>query len=238
MNVMQVIPAIDIMNGRSVRLLKGVETAIKDYCDPMEAASRWAQQGADIIHVVDLDAALGRGSNRDLVSRIVKEAAIEVQVGGGIRSLSDASKLLESGASRVILGSLAFREPETIEELLSRFGEDRVVVSLDHSSGMVRISGWRTDAGISVGEAFDQFRGLGVSRFLVTCIDKDGTMDSPDVDTVRGLATSARIISAGGIGGVDDIRKLRDAGVEAAVVGKALYEGRITLEQAMEAAQI
>ena len=235
--MMLVIPAVDIIDARAVRLVRGVEFERKDYGDPLEAALLWAQQGAKMIHVIDLDAALGKGGNPGVVRRIIKEAGVDVQVGGGVHSIGNAAALLDGGASRVILGSLAFRDPEAVERLLGFYGEDRIVVSLDHSGGTLKVNGWRTEAGISLDEALDRFTGLGVSRFLVTCIDVDGTLGSPDISTVKGLTSRARIMAAGGVGRLDDLKKLKAVGVEAAVVGKALYEGRFNLSQALEAAQ-
>jgi phosphoribosylformimino-5-aminoimidazole carboxamide ribotide isomerase len=234
---MQIIPAVDLMDSRAVRLIKGVETEKKDYGDPVEASLRWAQQGAKMIHIVDLDAALGKGDNKRIVQRIVKEVGVDVQVGGGVRNNGEAAELLDGGVSRVILGSLAFQDPEAVERLLSLYGEERIVVSLDHSGDMLKVRGWLIEAGVCVDEAFNRFTMLGVSRFLVTCIDRDGTLGSPDVTTVRELSTRARIMAAGGVGSLNDLKQLGEAGAEAAVVGKALYEGRFTLPQAMEAAE-
>jgi phosphoribosylformimino-5-aminoimidazole carboxamide ribotide isomerase len=235
--MLQVIPAVDIMGARSVRLLRGIESERRDYGDPLEFALLWAGQGAKMIHVIDLDAAFGKGGNQILVRRIIKESCVDVQVGGGIRTISDAAALLDFGASRVIIGSLAFLDPEALERLLHLYGDDRVVVSLDHSGGMLKIHGWRTDAGACIDEAFDRFVELGVSRFLVTSIDNDGALSSPDIDTIMGLTACARIMAAGGVGDLEDLKRLKASGVEAAVVGKALYEGRFTLPKAMEAAQ-
>jgi phosphoribosylformimino-5-aminoimidazole carboxamide ribotide isomerase len=235
--MMQVIPAVDLMGSSAVRLVKGVESERKDYGDPVEAALLWARQGAKIIHVIDLDAALGKGSNQNIVQRIVKRTGVDVQVGGGVHSIDEAVKLLDGDVSRVILGSLAFRNPEAVKRLLSLYGDERIVVSLDHSGGMLKFSGWRAETGVCIGEAFERFMGLGVSRFLVTCIDRDGTLGSPDVATIRNLSNSARIMAAGGVASLDDIKQLREAGAEAAVVGRALYEGRLTLPQAMEVAK-
>ncbi len=137
----------------------------------------------------------------------------------------------------MILGSLAFQDSGAVERLLHLYGEERIVVSLDHSGGILKVNGWRTEAGVSIDEAFDSFTGLGVSRFLVTCIDVDGMLGSPDIATVKGLTARARIMAAGGVGSLGDLKQLKSAGVEAAVVGKALYEGRFTLTQALEATE-
>jgi len=233
---MMIIPAIDLMEGRVVRLRRGKpETKIEYnmFGDPVSIARLWEEQGAEYVQIIDLDAALGRGSNRGLVRRIVRELDITCQVGGGIRTLNTARGMLEDGVGRLIVGSMAVENPDAVETLIEEYGEGRVAVSLDHLAGEVRIHGWKTGTGLDIDEALTQFSGRGVEWFLVTSVERDGTLEGPDLRTLRRIAGKNRIIAGGGIGSLDDLVDLRETRVDAAVVGRALYEGRFTLPQAL-----
>jgi len=234
---MEVIPAVDIMKGKIVRLVRGDPKAAKSYehlGDPVTLARRWEAQGAQIIHVIDLDAALGLGSNISLIEEIVQKIDVPTQVGGGIRSLSKARRLLDKGVYRAILGSLAFKEPSSVKALLAEFGDDRVVVALDNLSGVVRVHGWKTSASVTVDNAVTIFSQLGVNLFLVTSVARDGTMTGPDFDTLARLCRGdIAIIAAGGTGSLEDLVGLKRLGVYGVVVGKALYEGSFTLGEAL-----
>jgi phosphoribosylformimino-5-aminoimidazole carboxamide ribotide isomerase len=235
---MRIIPAIDLKSGRLSRLSKGDPDTAKYYDalgDPIEASVHWERTGATFLHVIDLDAAMGTGDNNLLVRRILGAVHIPVQVGGGIRTLKNASEILEVGASRVILGTLAFEKLDELDYLLSTFNSERIVVALDYSEGKVLTEGWKKHTEIPVIEAIERFRQKGVRRFLLTATGRDGLMVGPDVDT---LSRSSRIsgihiIAAGGIGRLSDLEELRSIGVEEVVVGKALYEGRFTLAEAI-----
>ncbi len=236
---MMVIPAVDIMGGKVVRLTRGDPGTKKDYDmmgDPVSVSRFWEKLGAEWIHVVDLDAALGRGENTLTIMAILKEIERPCQVGGGIRSVDAARRMLGAGVGRIILGSMAIRSPEKVETLIREYGPERIVVSLDHRGGQIVLNGWGTGSGQNIESAMTKFTEIDVQRFLVTGVDKDGTLSGPDMEILRKVADKARVIAAGGIGSLRDILELRETGVEATVVGRALYEGRFTLPQAISSA--
>jgi len=164
---------------------------------------------------------------------MVKELDVPIQVGGGIRTLQAATRMLEDGVQRVILGSLAMENPGAIRTLIDKYGVDRVVVSLDYGNGKIRIHGWRTSTVLDLENALADNKRWGVEWFLVTSVERDGTLTGPDLNTFRRISGKARIIAAGGIRTLDDLADLRETGVDAAVVGKALYEGHLKLAQAL-----
>jgi phosphoribosylformimino-5-aminoimidazole carboxamide ribotide isomerase len=234
---MQVIPAIDLMDGRVVRLTKGDPETMKHYDagSPLETARRWGEAGAELIHVVDLDAALHRGSNRAQILKIVESLDTETQVGGGIRDKDEAAQLLDAGVYRVVLGSYALSNPSEAAQLLCEYGSERVALALDHREGDVLARGWTQTAGRCLTEAIPAYKGLGFDWFLVTDVERDGALQGPDVETYRSIAGDASIIASGGVSRLDDLLRLRDAGAAAVVVGKALYEGRFTYRGAVSA---
>jgi phosphoribosylformimino-5-aminoimidazole carboxamide ribotide isomerase len=229
---MIVIPAIDLRRGRCVRLFRGDPGAETVYeADPVETAIRFEAQGARRIHVVDLDAAFGEGSNREVVVRILRAVAIPVQVGGGLRTVADVGEILARGAARGILGTSAAADPGFVAEVVAEVG-DRVVVAVDVRNDRVMVRGWREE-GPRLEVAVASLADAGAPRFLVTAIARDGTMEGPDVDLYRRIVgwTEVPVVASGGIRHADDVRSLRDAGVEAAVVGKALYAGTLDLAE-------
>ncbi len=237
---MMVIPAIDIMDGQVVRLTKGDEGARTNYGgsgSPLDVAQRWLSEGAEYLHVIDLDATLGLGDNRDLVQAIVDDLQIPVQIGGGIRSLESARGLLDKGVDRIILGSLAMKSPEGVSSLREEYGEDRIVIALDHRRGVVLDKGWKGSTGRLLEESLREFTDLGLKWFLITDTDRDGTLEGPDTETYTKLSAQASIIASGGVGSLKDLGNLRGTGVEAVVVGKALYEGLFTLPEALSYAE-
>lgn len=229
---MIVIPAIDLRAGRVVRLFRGdfaAETVYDD--DPVEVAVRFQSEGARRLHIVDLDAARGTGTNRDIVREICRAIAIPVQLGGGLRTLPAVEEALEDGAARAILGTAAALDTAFVEDAVRHF-HDRVVVAVDVRDGRVMTHAWQAE-GPRVEEALPALSDAGTPRFLVTSIRMDGTMDGPDLDLYRlvlGL-TERPAIASGGVRVADDVRELRDLGLEAAVVGKALYSGTLRLEE-------
>jgi phosphoribosylformimino-5-aminoimidazole carboxamide ribotide isomerase len=236
---MQLIPAIDLMDSKIVRLSQGEAKTVKVYEQfggPVEAAKRWCAEGAGKLHIIDLDAAFGQGDNYRVIAEIAKRVNLPVQVGGGIRSFEIAEKLFGIGITQVMLGSLAFKDFSVITRLQSIFGEESVIVALDNKDGYVMIDGWRTATNMTLQNAFDKFTGLGVTRFLVTSIARDGLLSGPDFETLATAVkcSGAKILAAGGIGSIDDLVGLKGIGVEGVVIGKALYEGRFTLEQAIQ----
>ncbi len=238
---MKVIPAVDLMNGKVVRLFQGDPQKAKAYDylgEPVAVAKKWEEEGADAIHIVDLDAAFGKGDNLSTVSEIIKAVNLPVQVGGGIRSLEKAETLLGIGADYVILGTLAFNKPEILEKLVEKFG-NRVIVALDHVNGKVMVEGWRKSAEIRVKEALAKFLELQVNTFLLTSISKDGTLEGIDAETLSQACKfkDARILAAGGVGSLKDLAVLKKIGVYGVVIGKALYEGTFTLKEALKVAR-
>jgi phosphoribosylformimino-5-aminoimidazole carboxamide ribotide isomerase len=238
--MLQLIPAIDLMNGKIVRLTHGDPKTAKVYDQfggPVETATKWRAEGAGKIHIIDLDAALGMGDNMPVIAEIVENVDLPIQVGGGIREVEAAEKLLKLGVSQVILGALAFSEPEAVTQIQQECGDESVIVALDNRDGRIMVEGWKIATGLGVKKALEKFAKLGVSTFLVTSITRDGTLSGPDLDTLRDACRypDVEIIAAGGIGGLDDLRALKRVGVAGAVIGKALYEGRFTLKEALNA---
>jgi phosphoribosylformimino-5-aminoimidazole carboxamide ribotide isomerase len=236
---MQVIPAIDLMNGKVVRLTKGdpqQATFYDSWGAPVEVAQKWKREGADRLHIIDLDAAFGKSDNLKVVAEISKATSLPIQVGGGIRSVEAVKRLLNASIQYVILGSLAFREPSAIKQIQKKFSPDRIIVALDHRDGMVMVEGWTSSTTYTLMEALEEFAKLGVKAFLITSITKDGTLSGPDLDTLEETCkwSGGGIIAAGGIGTLKDLTALKRIGVDAAVVGKALYEGKFTLKEAIQ----
>lgn len=236
---MLVIPAVDIMGGKVVRLLKGDPREMKSYAhlgDPIELAKRWEAEGAQLIHVVDLDAALGLGDNINLIGTIARSINIPIQAGGGIRSVERARQIINAGAARIVLGSLAFRRVKSLKTLLEEFGGERIIVALDHLNGRVMIDGWKQSTHKTLREAAEFFLSLGVEYFLITSIERDGMMMGPDIESLSKIMDlNVKVIASGGIRSLNDIFLLRDIGVYGVIIGRALYEGALTLKEALKA---
>ncbi len=235
---MQLIPAIDLMNGKIVRLSRGDPKTAKVYDQfggPVETAKRWRDEGAGKLHIIDLDAAFGTGNNYGVISDIAGNIALPIQVGGGIRSFETAVKLFKTEISQVILGALAFSDQSAIGKIQKWFGAESVIVALDNKDGRIMVEGWKTATALSVKEALEKFTKLGVRRFLITSIAQDGMLSGPDIQTLSEACKfpNAKVIAAGGIGSINDLIALKHIGVEGAVIGKALYEGRFTLKEAI-----
>jgi phosphoribosylformimino-5-aminoimidazole carboxamide ribotide isomerase len=237
---MQLIPAIDLMGGKIVRLTRGEAKTAKSYekqfGSPLQAAQRWKKEGAGKLHIIDLDAAFGIGDNRDVIAEIAKNVSLPIQVGGGIRSYETAEKLLKTGVGQVILGALAFSDPPTIGKIQKRFGYDSAIVALDNREGQIMIEGWQTKTAMTVDEALGKYTELGTQTFLITSIAQDGMLSGPDLQTLSNavMHPKAKVIAAGGIGSLGDLAALKEIGVEGAVIGKALYEGLFTLKEAIQ----
>lgn len=228
---MKVIAAVDIMGGSVVRLVKGNPANKVEYSnDPVETAKKWENVGADMLHVVDLDAAFSTGSNSELIARISEAIRIPLQIAGGIRSLEKAEEVL-SMASRVVIGTMAYREPEVIRKLVKK-NAGRVAISVDQIDGMVMVKGWKESTGTRVADAISQFLAIGVDEFLLTSIDRDGTLQGPDIKTLADAAVSARIIASGGISSIEDVIRIRSAGCSSVIIGKAMYDGKVSIEKA------
>jgi phosphoribosylformimino-5-aminoimidazole carboxamide ribotide isomerase len=227
-----VIPAIDLRGGRCVRLFRGDVGAETVYDgDPADIARRFEADGARRLHVVDLDAARGDGSNRETVKDICRHVAVPVQLGGGLRTVSGVEQAVEDGAARAILGTAAALDPGFVAACVERTG-DEVVVAVDVKDGHVMTHGWRQE-GPRLEEAVPALDDAGAPRFLVTSIARDGTMDGPDLPLYERMLelTDRPVIASGGIRVADDVWALRDLGLEACVVGKAMYAGTLRLEE-------
>jgi phosphoribosylformimino-5-aminoimidazole carboxamide ribotide isomerase len=227
-----VIPAVDLRGGRAVRLRRGdpnEETAYAN--DPVAIAQRFQEQGARRLHVIDLDAALGEGDNREAITAICRAVVVPVQVGGGIRSLEAAAAVFEAGAARAILGTAAAADATFVERAVEEFAE-RVVVAVDVRGGRLMIDGWREE-GPELESAMAGLNDAGAPRYLVTAIARDGTLDGPDLTLYRQVLklTDRPVIASGGVRNAEDVWALRDVGCEAAVTGKALYEKTLKLSQ-------
>jgi phosphoribosylformimino-5-aminoimidazole carboxamide ribotide isomerase len=234
-------PAIDIRGGKAVRLLQGDYARETTYdADPVDAAKRWADEGAEFLHVVDLDGAkAGEPQNLESVRRIAAAVECPIQVGGGLRDEASVTAVLEVGAERVVIGTAALRDPVFLAEAIEAHGE-RVVVSVDARKGKVALDGWTEASRVEVTDAIAALTVRGARRFLCTAIEVDGTMEGPAVDELSHIAslTKANVIASGGVGQLTDLEKLAGLAapnLEGAIVGRALYEGRFTVSQAIEA---
>lgn len=235
---MLVIPAVDVMQGKCVRLVKGDPAKMKVYFDnPVEAASRWADQGAELIHVVDLDAAIGIGKNIETIGKIIKAVPVETQVGGGIRTLEKAEKLLRLGAYRVILGTACILDSTLLEEAVHRFGSERVAAAVDTTrKGNVAFHGWRTKSEVDYLDLARSVDLVEVGTIIFTSVSVDGTLKGPPVEQICRVVGAVRtpVVASGGIGSLSDLVNVAQTGVEGVIVGTALYEEKFTLKQAME----
>jgi phosphoribosylformimino-5-aminoimidazole carboxamide ribotide isomerase len=236
---LQVIPAIDLMKGKIVRLSRGDPKTAKVYAQfgtAVETAKKWKNEGAKKLHIIDLDAAFGTGDNLSIIAKIAESVDLPIQVGGGIRTIKAVEKLLTLGVSQVILGALAFSDPNAIAQVQKKFGSKPIIVALDNKDGKIMVEGWKTQTTFSIKEALEKFAKLKVGTFLITSITKDGTLSGPDLETLSEACRypNVEIIAAGGIGSLNDLAALKRVGVEAAVVGKALYEDKFTLKEALK----
>ncbi len=236
---MLVLPAIDILGGRVVRLLRGNFDDVTFYnAEPVEEAKRWEAQGAEWLHVVDLDgAAKGEPANIAQVEEIIRAVGIPVQVGGGIRSLQTLDRLYDAGAARTVLGTALIADPELVDEAAYRY--PGVVAGIDARDGRVAIQGWRRGTEREALELAEAFAAHGVRRVVYTDISRDGAQTGPNLEAYRALMqrTAMCVIASGGIASVDDVVALRDAGVEGAIIGRAIYEGAVSLPEAIAAAR-
>ncbi|MPL65644.1 1-(5-phosphoribosyl)-5-[(5-phosphoribosylamino)methylideneamino] imidazole-4-carboxamide isomerase [bioreactor metagenome] len=240
---MIIFPAIDIRGGKCVRLTEGrfdKETVFAD--NPADMAVRWAEEGAEVLHVVDLDGALaGRSVNLAIVKRIVNAVKVPVQLGGGIRTFDNIDQVLQAGVDRVILGSIAVRQPQLVEQACQLYGS-KIIVGIDARDGQVAVDGWGISGGVSAGDLAKKMRNVGVERIIYTDISRDGTLSGVNVDATRILArdSGCKVIASGGVSSLDDIRAVKAAtgdGVEGVIVGKALYVGNFSLKAAIKAAR-
>jgi phosphoribosylformimino-5-aminoimidazole carboxamide ribotide isomerase len=235
-------PAIDILGGAAVRLTKGKFDAKRVYDeDPLSAARRWAQEGADHLHVVDLDGArAGKPVNLEHVRRIAGELGVPTQLGGGLRTLDAISQALDAGVERVIVGTAAFTDPDLLERALAEHGPERVVVSVDVRGGLVATAGWTHTTEMTTAQVVASLHERGVRELIYTNVDRDGMLEGPDLEEVRAVARAVRgrMLYSGGIGALADLEGLTALGEESlagVIVGKALYERRFTVSEARTA---
>jgi 1-(5-phosphoribosyl)-5-[(5-phosphoribosylamino)methylideneamino] imidazole-4-carboxamide isomerase/N-(5'phosphoribosyl)anthranilate isomerase len=232
------LPAVDVAGGRAVRLVQGVAGTETSYGDPLDAALAWQKAGAQWIHLVDLDAAFGRGTNADLLAGVVRRLDVAVELSGGIRDDDSLTAALATGCARVNIGTAALERPAWVRDVIARHGE-KIAVGLDVRGTRLAARGWTREGG-DLGEALARLDADGCPRFVVTDVTKDGTLAGPNLDLLRRVCarTSRPVIASGGVATLDDLRAiatLSPLGVEGAIVGKALYAGAFTLEQALEA---
>ncbi|HEY1297401.1 MAG TPA: 1-(5-phosphoribosyl)-5-[(5-phosphoribosylamino)methylideneamino]imidazole-4-carboxamide isomerase [Chloroflexota bacterium] len=231
------IPAVDIRGGRCVRLVQGdfaQETRYAD--DPAEMARHWADQGAQRLHVVDLDGARdGVRANAAIISRLLKAVSVPVQVGGGIRSLESARALLDDGADRVVVGTRAAEDPSMLTEWLDALGHERVVVGVDARDGRVATHGWLDVTDVSATDLCGRLAAVGIRRVVYTDVARDGLLGGPNVAMTREIAKHIGVIGSGGVSSVEHLRALAEAGAEGAIIGTALYEGHLDLSEALTA---
>ena len=236
---MKIIPAIDLMSGKVVRLYKGNPNNKTIYSDtPIEIAKKWEFAGADILHIVDLDATLGSGENLELIQEISKNVSIPLQVAGGLRNEEKISEVLDF-ASRAVIGTIAIQLKESeqdkiLSDFIQTFGNERIVISIDHMDGKIVTHGWQTNTGIDLYEVTNEFVKYGFTEFLSTNVSKDGTLEGPDIESLSKICQiqNCNVIASGGISkikDVEDVKKMNPFGV---ILGKALYEGLVSIEEA------
>ena len=240
MEKLQLLPAVDVQGGQAVQLVQGIAGTQKEFGDPLEAALRWQRGGAEWLHLVDLDAAFGRGSNADLLARIVAGVDMQVELSGGIRDEESLQRALASGARRVNIGTAALEQPEWCDHVVAEYG-DRVAIGLDVRGENLAARGWTTEGGPWT-ETLDRLVAAGCERFVVTDVNADGMLTGPNVDLLQAVAARSgrKVIASGGIATLDNLRDLRtlvDSGVEGAIIGTALYVGRFTIEEALAVAE-
>jgi len=235
---MKIIPAVDLMDGQVVRLYKGDPKQKTVYSDnPVEIAKKWEANGADMLHIVDLDATLGIGSNISIIKKILEEISIPVEVAGGLR---DESLILDviKISSRVVIGTLAFKDKELLKKLLLSLGPEKIVISVDHKDGEIVTHGWQQGTGIKLIESIKEFLAMGFTEFLLTNVNRDGTLEGPDLEFLEQACQldNVNVIASGGISNVADIKNVKEKNAFGVILGKALYENKISIEEAKKIA--
>jgi phosphoribosylformimino-5-aminoimidazole carboxamide ribotide isomerase len=235
---MIVIPAVDILEGKCVRLIRGDPKKSKVYYDnPLEAAQLLENQGAELIHLIDLDAAIGSGQNIKTIKKILENVSVNVEIGGGIRTLKKVDSLLKLGAYRVIFGTAAVQNPQLVEEVVSHYGSKSVAVAVDEKEGKVAVHGWKNHSEIDYLNLARSLEAKGIGALIFTSISVDGTLKGPRMEKIVKLVEAVKVpvIASGGVATLKDVVELVETGVEGVVVGTALYEKRFTLKEALEA---
>ena len=235
---MKIIPAIDLMDGQVVRLVKGDPNNKTVYSsNPLEIAKKWQSAGADMLHIVDLDATLGTGSNLEIIKKMLSELNVPVEVAGGLR---DEATILEIGktADRIVLGTLAFKDKETVLKISDSLGKKKIVISVDQIDGKIVVNGWQQNTETPLLDGMNEFLQLGFSEFLLTSISRDGTMQGSDIESIQKACSleNANVIASGGVSGIDDVKQLKKLNLYGVILGKALYENKISIEEAKKVA--
>lgn len=234
---MKLYPAIDMKDGKCVRLKQGEFKDITVYCDePWKVAKYFEESGASFIHLVDLDGALkGHSVNEESIRRIISEVNIPCELGGGIRTMEDIERVLSYGISRVIIGTKAVSSPEFVREAVERFGSDKIVVGVDAKDGFVAVEGWEQLSDKTAISLCLTMKNLGIKHIVYTDISKDGMLLGPNTEMTRKLTeeTGLDVIASGGVSSMEDLRSLSDAGIKGAIIGKAIYENRINIRDAV-----
>ncbi len=236
MSALILLPAVDVAGGQAVRLVQGAAGSETSYGDPLDAALAWQSAGAEWIHLVDLDAAFGRGSNAELLARVVGKVDVKVEMSGGIRDDASLDRALATGCARVNIGTAAMENPEWVRSVIGRHG-DRIAIGLDVRGRTLAARGWTKDGG-DLYEALDRLDAEGCARYVITDVLKDGMLRGPNLDLYRDVCarTKAPVVASGGVSSLADLRALASLvpiGVEGAIVGKALYAGEFTLAEAL-----
>ncbi len=239
MSALELLPAVDVADGEAVRLTQGEAGTETTYGPPLDAALAWQAAGASWVHLVDLDAAFGRGSNRELLADVVGRLDVGVELSGGIRDDESLEAALATGCARVNLGTAALENPDWTARVISRHG-DRIAIGLDVRGTTLAARGWTRDGG-DLWEVLERLNRDGCARYVVTDVTKDGTLRGPNVDLLRQVCerTDRPVVASGGVSSLDDVVALRDlvpVGVEGAILGKALYAGAFSLEEALKVA--
>lgn len=231
-------PAIDIKNGQCVRLTQGLFDNVNVYSDsPASQAMHWVEKGAPFLHLVDLDGALaGRSVNAEAIRAITSAVSVPVQLGGGIRTMENIETMMELGVYRVIIGTKAVENPAFVDEAIQKFGAEHIVVGVDAKNGMVATAGWGTVSSVEALELCRRMEGMGVKTIVYTDISRDGMMQGPNVEMTKKIsdAVNIDIIASGGVSCMSDLDAVEAAGIHGAIIGKALYEKKIDLAEAVE----
>jgi 1-(5-phosphoribosyl)-5-[(5-phosphoribosylamino)methylideneamino] imidazole-4-carboxamide isomerase/N-(5'phosphoribosyl)anthranilate isomerase len=234
---LELLPAVDVAGGQAVRLTQGETGTEESFGPPVQAAKDWIDAGADWIHLVDLDAAFGRGSNREIIARVIRESrGVKIELSGGIRDDASLQTALELGATRVNLGTAALENPDWTASVIEKFS-DQIAVGLDVRGNILAARGWTKEGG-DLFEVLDRLEQAGCARYVVTDVTKDGTLRGPNLELLKSVLerTEKPVVASGGISSLEDIENLRSLvplGLEGAILGKSLYAGRFTLQQAL-----
>jgi len=233
---MRIFPAVDILGGRCVQLVQGKRESATAYGNPLDCATRWLDEGADALHLINLDGAFGSAAkNAGLIADLIRQTGVEIELGGGIRSLEDAEHWLDTGVSRIIISTLATQDPACIRTLSEEFGSDRIMAGVDAKGGQIAVHGWQETAGDYLSWA-KRFEDLGAGSLLYTNVDVEGLQQGVRFEPVKRLIDHVKIpvVVAGGVSSRADVAGLRDAGAWGAVLGSSLYSGKISIKDALE----